>query len=142
MARMEMGMDGVELAAQTGTPDALFELGMLHATGLEVETDLIVAHKWFNLAALRGNKEALARRKELALEMTAAEIAEAQKLAREWLATEKHAFERLAAERLAIEAFAAERAIIDRQAKRQSAPEQTVTEWSPAEWVSAEALAA
>jgi hypothetical protein len=47
----------------------------------------VVAHKWFNLAALRGNRAALARRIELAREMSANQIAQAQKLAREWLAT-------------------------------------------------------
>ena len=87
MARMEMGMDRFAVAAQSGAPDALFELGLLYATGLEVEADLVVAHKWFNLAALRGNRAALARRIELAREMTASQVAQAQKLAREWLAT-------------------------------------------------------
>jgi len=87
MARMDMGMDRFEVAAQTGAADALFELGMLYATGLDVEADLVVAHKWFNLAALRGNRAALARRVELAREMSAYQIALAQKLAREWLAT-------------------------------------------------------
>jgi TPR repeat protein len=88
MARMEISTDRVELASQTGGPDALFELGMLYATGLNVAADLIVAHKWFNLAAMRGNDEARAHRMELAREMSAAQIAEAQKLAREWLATQ------------------------------------------------------
>lgn len=87
MARMDIGMDRFAVAAQAGAPDALFELGLLYATGLDVETDLVVAHKWFNLAALRGNRSALARRIELAREMTASQIAQAQKLAREWLAT-------------------------------------------------------
>ena len=87
MARMEMGMDRFAVAAQSGAADALFELGMLYATGLDVEADLVVAHKWFNLAAIRGNRAALARRIELAREMTATQIAQAQKLAREWLAT-------------------------------------------------------
>jgi len=87
MARMEMGMDRFAVATQSGAPDALFELGLLYATGLEVEADLVVAHKWFNLAALRGNRAALARRIELAREMTASQVAQAQKLAREWLAT-------------------------------------------------------
>jgi TPR repeat protein len=141
MARMDMGMDGIELAAQAGAADALFELGMLYATGLDVEADLIVAHKWFNLAAMRGNAAALARRKELAREMTPAQIAEAQRLAREWLATEKFSTERLAAERLAVETFAGERAIIEQRATPASA-EPTVTECSPAEWLNAEALAA
>jgi TPR repeat protein len=113
----------MELAAQTGTADALFELGMLYATGLDLPVDLVVAHNWFNLAAMRGNRAALSYRKDLANEMTAGQIAEAQRLAREWLATEKLATQssttelaaglrgadRLAAERRAIEAFAAER---------------------------------
>jgi uncharacterized protein len=87
MARMDMGMERFEVAAQAGAPDALFELGMLYATGLDVEADLVVAHKWFNLAAMRGNRSAMAHRIELAREMSASQIAQAQKLAREWLAT-------------------------------------------------------
>ena len=87
MARMVISSEKVELAAQTGAPDALFELGMLYATGRDGTPDLVVAHKWFNLAALRGNREALLHRKELAQEMSVSEIAEAQKLAREWMST-------------------------------------------------------
>jgi TPR repeat protein len=80
-------MDAAGLGAQTGAPDALFELGMLYATGRDVAADLVVAHKWFNLAAARGNTSALAQRIELAREMSAEQIAEAQRLAREWLQT-------------------------------------------------------
>jgi uncharacterized protein len=87
MARMDIPMEQVELAAQTCMPDALFELGMLYATGRDVETDLVVAHKWFNLAAARGNASALTYRLEVSREMSAEQIAEAQKLAREWLQT-------------------------------------------------------
>jgi TPR repeat protein len=87
MARMDISMEKVGLAAQTGAPDALFELGMLYATGRDVAPDLVVAHKWFNLAAVRGNSSALTHRMELAREMSALQIAEAQKLAREWIAT-------------------------------------------------------
>jgi uncharacterized protein len=87
MARMEISTDMVELGAQTGTPDALFELGMLYATGRDVAADLVVAHKWFNLAAARGNQTALTHRVELAREMSAEQVASAQKLAREWLQT-------------------------------------------------------
>jgi hypothetical protein len=87
MARMDISMEKVELGVQTGAPDALFELGMLYATGRDVAADLVVAHKWFNLAAARGNCSALAHRVELAREMSSGQIAEAQKLAREWLQT-------------------------------------------------------
>jgi uncharacterized protein len=87
MARMEMAAEQIELGAQTGAPDALFELGMLYATGRDVAADLVTAHKWFNLAAARGNAEALTYRVELAREMSTDQVAEAQRLAREWLQT-------------------------------------------------------
>jgi TPR repeat protein len=90
MARLDIstGLAGhMELAAQTGAPDALFELGMLYATGRDVDADLVVAHKWFNLAAARGNASAFTYRVELSREMSGDQIAEAQKLAREWLQT-------------------------------------------------------
>ena len=87
MARMDMSMETIEAAAQSGAADALFELGMLYATGKEIAADLVVAHKWFNLAALRGNKEALQHRIEVAREMSAEQIDEAQRAAREWLTT-------------------------------------------------------
>ena len=86
MARMEISTE-IGFGAQTGTPDALFELGMLYATGRDVAADLVVAHKWFNLAAARGNRAALNHRAELAREMSGDQIAQAQKLAREWLQT-------------------------------------------------------
>lgn len=86
MARMEISAE-IGLGAQTGTPDAPFELGMLFATGRDVAADLVAAHKWFNLAAARGNVAALKRRVELAREMSCEQIAEAQRLAREWLRT-------------------------------------------------------
>jgi TPR repeat protein len=87
MARTDISTEKAELGSQMGAPDALFELGMLYATGRDVAADLVVAHKWFNLAAARGNQSALAHRIELAHEMSAEQIAEAQKLAREWLQT-------------------------------------------------------
>ncbi len=87
MARMVTSTETVEMGAQTGSPDALFELGMLYATGRDVATDLVTAHKWFNLAAVRGNESARIRRVEISQEMSVEQIAEAQKLAREWIQT-------------------------------------------------------
>ena len=60
-------------------------LGMQYANGDAV--DLVAAHKWFNLAALRGYEDAAWHRQQLAEEMSAAEIATAQRAAREWLRT-------------------------------------------------------
>jgi TPR repeat protein len=64
----------------------MFELGMMYASGREVPVDLITAHKWFNIAAMRGNRDAVRLRVEIAAEMSDAEIAAAQRAARDWLA--------------------------------------------------------
>lgn len=86
MARYELldGNAGGLGTGQLGT-DVLFQLGMIHATGRSVPADLVAAHKWFNIAATRGNKEAVRLRREIACEMSDAEIAEAQRAARDWL---------------------------------------------------------
>jgi TPR repeat protein len=65
--------------------DALFELGLMYCAGRDVEMNLVAAHKWFNLAAMRGNAEAKTYRMEIAREMSRQEVAEAQRQAREWL---------------------------------------------------------
>ena len=65
--------------------DMFFRLGIMYSTGAEVPTDYVSAHKWFNLAAMRGNAEAIRLRREIAMEMTEAEIAQAQRAARDWL---------------------------------------------------------
>lgn len=86
MARLEMGsFELAEHAAEGGTPDALFELGLKYCAGREVNLDLVEAHKWFNLAALRGNEEAKVYRLEISRELSKQQIATAQKRAREWL---------------------------------------------------------
>ena len=65
--------------------DMFFELGMMYSTGRSVPADLVTAHKWFNLAAMRGNREAIRLRLEIAAEMSEIEIATAQRAARDWL---------------------------------------------------------
>jgi TPR repeat protein len=65
--------------------DTLFELGMMYSVGRDVPVDLVAAHKWFNLAAVKGNTEAIRLRREVAHQMSDAEIATAQRAARDWL---------------------------------------------------------
>lgn len=65
------------------TADALFKLGMMYCIG--ADQDYVTAHQWFNLAALKGSDAARQYRRELAGEMTAAQVAEAQRRARDWL---------------------------------------------------------
>src|SRR5262249_50399347 len=74
-----------EMDAKQGRPDALYNLGLAYSTGQGVTQDFVAAHKWFNLAALRGSNEAKSWRNQIAGEMNAGQIAQAQKLAREWL---------------------------------------------------------
>lgn len=90
MARLDFGSrELIEQSAQYGGHDALFELGLMYSAGREVDADLIAAHKWFNLAALRGNAEAKVMRQEVARDMSRREIAEAQRQARQWLSQQK-----------------------------------------------------
>jgi TPR repeat protein len=58
---------------------------MMYSTGRSVPADLVSAHKWFNIAAMRGNGEAIRLRREVAAEMSETEISAAQRAARDWL---------------------------------------------------------
>ncbi|MGY3615818.1 hypothetical protein [Bradyrhizobium sp. USDA 10063] len=69
----------------TAIPDALFERGLYWASGRSGVVNLVAAHKWFNLAALKGRTDAIAMRREIAEQMTEAEIATAQREARTWI---------------------------------------------------------
>ena len=73
-------------AAAQGDVSAYFDLGVAFSTGSHgAVCDLVEAHMWFNLAAVGGHEEAQACRAEIAEEMTAREVAEAQRRARQWL---------------------------------------------------------
>jgi uncharacterized protein len=74
-----------ETDARQGRADALYNLGLAYSTGQGVGVDFVAAHKWFNLAALRGSDEAKSWRAQISREMLPTQIAEAQRLAREWL---------------------------------------------------------
>jgi TPR repeat protein len=82
-----MADEQVAHAAVGQNPNAehLFELGLMYATGRSVPTDLVTAHQWLNLAAMRGSKAAAQLRQEIAADMSPAEIAAAQRAARDWL---------------------------------------------------------
>lgn len=77
------------VAAAGGETDACYDLGVACSTGSHGATvDMVEAHKWFNLAAVAGHEEAAWCRADVSDEMTAREIAEAQRRARAWLAAE------------------------------------------------------
>jgi TPR repeat protein len=88
MARFEMAsVEAAMLGEAPASGDVFFELGMKYAVGGAVQADLVSAHKWFNLAAMRGNTEAIRLRREIAEQMTEREISAAQRAARAWLAS-------------------------------------------------------
>ena len=66
-------------------PDVLFERGLYWASGRSGVVNLVAAHKWFNLAAMKGRVDAVALRREVAEMMTEVEIAAAQREARAWI---------------------------------------------------------
>ena len=86
MARFEIA--DIECAVLGEAPtcaDTFFKLGMMYSVGRSVPIDYVTAHKWFNLAAMRGNKDASRLRREIAEQMSESEIAIAQRAARDWL---------------------------------------------------------
>lgn len=71
-------------AADQGDVIAQTFLGSMYEKGQGVPQDYVQAHMWFNLAAAQQQEKAVAARDQLAKKMTPAQIAEAQRLAREW----------------------------------------------------------
>ncbi len=79
--------------AEQGHASAQFNLGNMYLFGEGVPQDYVQAHMWYTLAASRhppgkGRDLTVKNRDILAAKMTPAQIAEAQRLAREW--KEKH----------------------------------------------------
>lgn len=85
MARFEMLGAGVGAAGAVAQAEILFELGMMYATGRDCDVDIVAAHKWFNIAAIKGSGRAAELRAELSGSMTKPEIAQALRDAREWM---------------------------------------------------------
>jgi hypothetical protein len=74
-------------AADQGAGGAQFNLGGMYARGEGVQRDDVRAYMWINLSTAQGIGGAERNRDGIAQHMTAEQIAEAQKLAREWKAT-------------------------------------------------------
>ena len=73
------------LCAKTATGEDLHKIGLAYAEGVECERDLIAAHKWFNLAALKGCDDAKICREEMADLLDKEDIKSALRAARAWL---------------------------------------------------------
>jgi len=86
MARYDFtDIDTATLAPVNANGEAFYELGIAYASGRSVPVDLVAAHKWFNIASMKGHADAARMRREIAAEMSDAEIGQAQRAARDWL---------------------------------------------------------
>jgi hypothetical protein len=85
MFQGQIDLDTAIPVEATAVPDVLFERGLYWASGRSGVVNLVAAHKWFNLAALKGRTDAIAMRREVAAMMSEAEIAAAQREARAWI---------------------------------------------------------
>jgi uncharacterized protein len=70
-------------AADQGLANSQNKLGLMYEQGQGVIQDFVVAYMWFNLAAAQEIKF-IQNRERIAASLTAAQIAEGQKLARNW----------------------------------------------------------
>lgn len=85
MARFEM--NNAEMATMGGETraDTFCEMGLMYATGRGCSIDLVSAHKWLNIAAIKGSDRAAELRADLAQSMSKMELAAALRAAREWM---------------------------------------------------------
>ncbi len=72
--------------AEQGHRDAQLNLGNMYGKGQGVPQDYIQAYMWASLAAAQGDEDAVEGLEMIKKEMTPAQLAEAQRLAREWKA--------------------------------------------------------
>ena len=85
MARFEMHNSEMATMGGETRADVFCDMGLMYATGRGCPIDLVSAHKWLNIAAIKGSDRAAALRSELAATMSKVEIAQALRAAREWM---------------------------------------------------------
>ncbi len=85
MARFEM--QNLEYSTMGGETraDTFCEMGLMYATGRGCAVDLVSAHKWLNIAAIKGSERAAELRADLAQTMSKGDLAAALRAAREWM---------------------------------------------------------
>ena len=88
MFQGHIDLDAATPVQASAIPDVLFERGLYWASGRSGVVNLVAAHKWFNLAAVKGRADAIQLRREVAAMMSEVEIAMAQREARAWMTTQ------------------------------------------------------
>lgn len=85
MARFEMyNTDNATMGGEARA-DVFCDMGLMYATGRGCAVDLVSAHKWLNIAAIKGCERAAELRGDLAQTMSKLELAAALRAAREWM---------------------------------------------------------
>jgi uncharacterized protein len=85
MARFDLQHIDTGHVGGSAETDILFEMGIMYATGRDCAVDMVAAHKWFNIAAIKGSDRAAELRAELAQTMSKSDLAIALREAREWM---------------------------------------------------------
>ncbi len=85
MARFEMHNSEMATMGGETRADVFCNMGLMYATGRGCSIDLVSAHKWLNIAAIKGCERAAELRADLAQTMSKTELAEALRSAREWM---------------------------------------------------------
>ncbi|MBB4443855.1 MULTISPECIES: SEL1-like repeat protein [Rhizobium] len=86
MARFEMhNAETATMGGDNNCADVFCEMGLMYATGRGCEVDLVSAHKWLNIAAIKGNDRAAELRADVAAAMDKMQLAAALRAAREWM---------------------------------------------------------
>ncbi|MGW9231161.1 sel1 repeat family protein [Pseudorhizobium sp. NPDC055634] len=85
MARFEIQNSGYAATGGENRADTFCEMGLMYATGRGCAVDLVAAHKWLNIAAIKGSDRAAELRADLAQTMSKTELATALRAAREWM---------------------------------------------------------
>ncbi len=85
MARFEMQDSESSTMGGETRADAFCEMGLMYATGRGCAVDLVSAHKWLNIAAIKGSERAAELRADLAQTMSKGDLAAALRAAREWM---------------------------------------------------------
>jgi len=85
MARFEIQETEMTTLGGEARAELLCDMGLMYATGRGCEIDLVAAHKWLNIAAIKGSERAAQLRADVAGSMTKTELVRALRSAREWM---------------------------------------------------------
>ncbi len=85
MARFEFNYTDTATMGGETRAETFCDMGLMYATGRGCDVDLVSAHKWLNIAAIKGSDRAAELRADLAQTMTKMQLAAALRAAREWM---------------------------------------------------------